>query len=502
MHLIRILFFVDLQQKAKKVNRRMKIKRFNILNIIITLFILNSVFCGKVFSQAAGSLFMLQENFHSQILNPSYMRNDDAIVISIVGLAGATVGNSGSFKISDIVTENQFGKKIVNFEHFYDAQNAESSIVDWSSIPVIFVGIPLREGRLNIYFKEQVQSSVNFNTTIKEFPNFGNIKSYNTDDIVYSGMGYRELAVGYSRKINEKLSIGIRGKILFGAAFLETENWIYRVDATNNNQNLELTHKGTGKLVLPIKTKLDKKKMVRSIDGGNSVGKYLSSFHNPGLGVDLGATININEKSWLSVSATDLGAIWFRHNTLNLKQDNSYVFNADEIINYSENGNTGKYFDPYNLILKTKDDIPYLYRPYVDTTSFVQGLVAKTSVHFQYIYSDRLAFGATNQLAFYKKNILNILSVSALQKRGNFSIFESVNLYGLSTITVGGGLQYEGRFGQVFASADNLLAVYQPMKNKSFSFSFGISLLLNKPTEKKISKGNFSPHLPFYENKK
>ncbi len=479
----------------------MKIRRLKVLNIIITLFILNIAFCSKAFSQAAGSLFMLQDNFHSQILNPSYTRNDDAIVISIVGLAGATVGNSANFKISDIITENQFGNKVVNFEHLFSTGNIESSIVDWSSIPVVFVGIPLAEGRLNIYLKEQVQSSANFNTEIKEFPNFENIKSYNTDNIIYSGMGYRELAVGYSRKINEKISIGIRGKILFGAAYLETENWIYEINATENSDNLELTHKGTGKLVLPITTKLDNNKMVRSIDGENSVGKYLSSFHNPGLGIDLGATFNINETSWISISATDLGAIWFRHNAMNIEQDTGYVFNSDEIIKYSENGNTGNYFDPYNLILRTKDEIPYLYRPYVDTTSFMQGLVPKTSIHFQYIFSNRLSFGATNQLAFYKKNILNVISVSALQKRGNFSIFESVNLYGISTITIGGGLQYEGRFGQIFASTDNLLAVYQPTKNKSFSFSVGISLLLNKPTEKKISKGNFSPHFPFYENK-
>ena len=163
----------------------MEIKRFKVLNIIITLFILNVAFCGKAFSQATGSLFMLQDNFHSQILNPSYMRNDDAIVISIVGFAGATVGNSGIFKISDIITENQLGKKVVSFEHFYSTGNIESSIVDWSSIPVVFIGIPLAQGRLNIYFKEQVQSSANFNTTVKEFPNFENIKSYNSDNIIY-----------------------------------------------------------------------------------------------------------------------------------------------------------------------------------------------------------------------------------------------------------------------------------------------------------------------------
>lgn len=430
------------------------------------------------------------------------MRNDDAIVISIVGIAGATIGNNGNFKISDIITEDQTGKMAMDFEHFYNTGNIENSIVDWSSIPVVFVGIPLSQGRLTIYFNEKVQSSLNFSTRVKEFPDFENIKSYNTNDIIYSGMGYRELAVGYSLDINGKISIGIRGKILFGAAFVETNNWIYEVNTTKNGDNLELTHKGTAKLVLPLTTELDNNKMVRSMESKNSAGKYLSSFHNPGLGIDLGATINLNEKSWLSIGATDLGAIWFRHNTTNIEQNDSYVFNDSELLAYTESSSTGNYFDPYNLLLKTKDEIPYLYRPFVDITSFVQGLVPKISLHYQYIFSDRLSFGTTNQSAFYKKNILNVLTISALQTRGNFSVFENVNSYGFNTITVGGGLQYEGRFGQIFASADNLFAVIQPTKNKSFSFSAGISLLLNKSSREKISKGNFSPHFPFYENKK
>ena len=314
-------------------------------------------------------------------------------------------------------------------------------------------------------------------------------------------MGYRELAVGYSQKVNEKISVGIRGKILFGAAFIDVENWSYGVNTNENGDKLELIHKGTGRLVLPVTTELGDDYRVKSMEGKNAAGKYLGSFHNPGLGIDLGATINLNEKSWLSIAATDLGAIWFRHNTMNIEQNSTYEFSNSEIADYIENDSATNYFDPFNLILKTKDDIPYLYRPYVDTTSFVQGLVPKTSIHYQYIFSDRLSFGVTNQTAFYKKNILNVISVSALQKRGNLSIFESVNLYGFNTITVGGGLQYEGRFGQIFVTADNLLAVYQPMKNKSFSFSIGISLLLNKPAEKKTSEGNFSPHFPFYENK-
>jgi len=502
MHLIRTVFFVDLQPKIQKFNLKMNIKRRDIFKIFIPLFIMNFAFFGTAFSQATGSLFMLQDNFHSQILNPSYKRTDNAIIISIVGLAGSTVGNSGNFKFSDILVKDQTGKTGMDFKQFYDAGNTESSVVDWSSIPVVFVSIPLSEGRLSIYLKEQIQSSLNFNTTMQQFPDFGNITSYNTDNIDYSGMGYRELAVGYARDINENISIGIRGKILFGAVFIDVNDWSFGVNTTLNGDSLELTHKGPGRLMIPVTTKLDDNKIVRYMEGKNAVGKYLSSYHNPGLGIDLGATFTINEKSSLTVSTTDLGAIWFRHNTMDIEQNFSHVFDNPELNDYLESSNEGEYFNPYNLILKTKDEIPKLYRPQVDTAGFVQGLVPKTSLHYQYYFSERLSFGATNQSAFYKNNFLNILTVSGLQNRGNFSIFESVNLYGLKTVTVGAGIQYEGRFGQIFAAADNIFAVIQPTKNESFSFSVGISLLINKTAEKKISKGNFSPHFPFYENKK
>ncbi len=478
----------------------MDFKKLNIFKFIIPLFILNVIFTGNAVSQATGSLFMFQDNFHSQILNPSYMRNDDAIVISIVGLAGTTVGNSGNFKISDLIVDDQSGNKTVNFENFYANGNSENSVVDWSSLPAVFIGIPLSKGRLTIYLKEDVESSLKFNLTTQEFSNFGNITSYNADNVNYSGIGYRELAVGYAGKINDKISIGIRGKILFGAAFMDTDNWNYGVNLNKYDDNLELTHKGIGRLVLPITTKLDDNKMVRSMESENTIGKYFSSFHNPGLGIDLGATINLSDKSWLSVSATDLGAIWFRHNTMTIEQNSSHIFAETEIQEYTEDNGYGEFFDPYNLIINSKDNLSHLYRPVVDTASFIQGIVPKTSIHYQYILSDILSMGVTNQIAFYKKNILNILSFSALQKIGDFSIFENINLYRANTITVGGGIQYEGRFGQLFASTDNLLAVVQPMRNESFSFSVGISLLLNKPEEKKNSDGKFSPHFPFYKN--
>ena len=492
--------------KNEKFNCSMTSKRVKIIYGIIFLLILNLFFYEKVFAQATSSLFMLQDNFRSQILNPSYKRTDDAIIISIVGLAGANVGNSGDFKISDITTKNPEGKMVADFERFSTLGNTAGSATDWTSLPVVFVSIPLSEGRLTLYYQEQVTSSLNFDISEVEFTNIdnfqGTLRSYNTSNIDFTGMGYREIAAGYAKDINEKISIGIRGKVLFSGAFTYVEDWSYGINTTKNNNELELTHKGTGKLMVPVTIELNNSNRVSSMESKNSVGKYLSSFHNPGLGIDLGATVNLNEKSWLSMSATDLGFIWFRHNSMEIMQNDSYLFSSSEIPNYVETNSAGSYFDPYNLIVKTKDAIPHLYRPVVDTASFLQGIVPKTAIHYQYNISDNLSVGATNQTAFYKNNFMNIFSLSGLQKKGNFSFFENVNLYGLNQFTFGGGVQWEGRYIQFFASTDNLLAVYSPTKSESFSFSAGICLLINKPVKRKNSGGKTSPQFPFYENKK
>ncbi len=483
----------------------MEIKRFEILHILLFILVLNGITSKLAFSQATGSLYMFQDNFYSQILNASYLRNDKALEIAIPGLAGATLGNSGNFKISDLIVKGPAGSMVLDIENFYNAGNAKSSIKDWLSLPLVYIAFPVGDGRISIYLKENVQSALDFNISALEFFDNGNLppdfRSYNTDNISYSGIEYRELAVGYARNINDKINVGVRGKILFGTVYAEVENWNYWINTSESGDAVELTSSGLGRLSLPFPLELDIENRILRVVGDNALGKYLSTFSNPGLAIDLGATIHLNKQSWLSVSANDLGGIWFRQNAMNIKQDASYIFRGFDISNSIDSQRGMGYIDPFYLMLETKDSIRNVYRPVVDTARFLQGLVPKTAFHYQYTFSNFLSLGVTNQSAFYKNSILNIFTVSTLQKAGNLSVFENVNLYGLNTITVGGGFQWEGKFLQVFAATDNLFSVYHPARNKSFSMSVGISILLNKPDEKKISRGNFSTYLPFYDNK-
>jgi hypothetical protein len=97
-----------------------------------------------------------------------------------------------------------------------------------------------------------------------------------------------------------------------------------------------------------------------------------------------------------------------------------------------------------------------------------------------------------------------------MQSWPNFSVFENLNLQGVSDVTVGGGFQYEVDFFQAFLATDNIIAFYHPANNKIFSVTAGVCILLNhkkfidpeKQKNKGIKnrKGKISPELPYYKN--
>jgi hypothetical protein len=500
----------------------MKTKSLNILIVVIFLLVLNVTFYNKLYAQTTGSLFMLPKNYNTQMLNPSYVRADNAIVFTVVGFGGATIGNNSNFNLSDFINKADDGSFAFDFNNLYKNGNSKNTINNWLTVPVFFIDIPFKSGRLSFSFRERFQSSLSFRLNEKRFKEGENspktFKTYYSDNIKYSGIGYQEIAVGYATKINKNISIGARGKVLFGAALAEFEDWNFGIDYTKNGDQIELRHKGTGKIELPVSFYLSGINRVLAVNSDRASRNYFRNFHNPGIGIDLGATIKLTEKSWLAVSATNIGVIWFRHNTMNIHQDTSFVFkNSDDIHNYiSYNSSAESYIDPYNLIFKTKDKAAYLYRPLINTINTAQRLFPEITLHFQHNLFSNLSFAFTNQMVFYKCSPQNTLTYSILQRAGSFVFFESVNMYGTSNFTFGAGMQWEGRYAQLFAATDNLQAVFSTTQNKSFSMSIGIAFLLNKPnkqkqersknanktiSKRKKSKGKISPYFPFYKIK-
>ena len=194
--------------------------------LLLIVFIIQGIFIFRINAQTTGSLFLLPDNFQSQMVNPAFMRNDAAVVIAIPGFAGGTFGNTGNFKFTDIIRRQPNNEMAFDIEHFYNQGVATTKLVDWSAIPYFYVSFPAKEGRLSFYFKEQISTSIQFRTKAIEFFNTGNqyeqYKSFYTDQAQVNASAYREFAVGYATNKTDRLSVGIRGKLLFGVIIGKT----------------------------------------------------------------------------------------------------------------------------------------------------------------------------------------------------------------------------------------------------------------------------------------
>jgi len=491
--------------------RVINFQRFKKLFFI--LLSLNIFLCERSLAQIAGSLFMLPNNFYAQMYNPSYMRNDKAIEISIAGLGGLSFSNQGSFKISDLITTPS-GSPVIDVKNFYNNIGTNNFIRQDLAVPLTFVSVPLKKGVLSFYYKENVNSVFKFKKNLIELLVNGNIepefKNFNTNAVKVLSHGYREFAFGYAKKMNKKLDVGIHAKLLFGAAMLNADNWNYTLQTAADGSIVNFISGGKGNMALPTPIRLRADSTIFSIDKDNAFKKYIREYKNPGFAFDLGATYQLNTNDKISVSVRDLGAIWYNHNSFTLNEDDRYGYIGFDLVNAVRFPEEPGYTNPLHLINLVKDSIRNIWHPKTYEKSFVFGLGPKTVLHYQHAFSDFLSGGVTNQSAFQKNNFQNILTVSAMQSWLNLSVFENVNLHGVNDVSFGGGIQYEGNYAQFFLATDNLIAFYHPANNKTFSITAGICILLNhkkeinpdKTGKKGIKKrrGKISPELPYYKN--
>lgn len=443
------------------------------------------------------------------------MRDDEATEFSLPALGGFSFQHAGSFKISDLIVIDDAGNPVIDFEHFYNTGNRNNFVREDLSIPLLFFSKPLKNSRISFYYRENMVAFSKFKMDAVEFLLNGNVtseyQSFSTDEINLFSAGYREFAFGYAKKKNDKIDIGGHFKLLFGSAYLETENWSYNIETSADGSVVTLGSQGTGDMSIPLPIELSQTSRILKVNGDGAVKKYFGSYKNPGVALDLGITYKKDESNVFSASLLDFGGIWFSQNTVDLSQNEQLEFpgfNLTNAVRYPETGTV----NPFELFLNTKEEIRDVYRPVADTARNFKGLSPKTILNYTYKLSDTYWFGLTNQTAFRKHFVWNTLTVTAMQNWTNFTVFENINLYGDKSLTLGGGIQYEGKFAQVFASADNIPAFYHPAANKTFSFSFGICFLLNHDKEEKASdnntsgirksKGKIYPWRPFYRHKK
>lgn len=133
-------------------------------------------------------------------------------------------------------------------------------------------------------------------------------KDLNFSNLGLNSMVYSEYALHYSGKINDKISIGITPKILFGRAYINTLNSSFsfytspNIDTVSASASIEVNTAGLPSLLDTSGAAID------------PLGIFTSSFGNMGFAADLGVMYKPIDKLDISASIINLGSISWKSN--------------------------------------------------------------------------------------------------------------------------------------------------------------------------------------------
>lgn len=307
--------------------------------------------------------------------------------------------------------------------------------------------------------------------------------SYNLDNLGVSATAFTEIGAGYSRKMNDKLTVGCKLKYLIGQADMSTSINGFRLEANAS----EFLVKGNGKLKISMPA-IDIPVKDNTIDPDDITTGSLSDYSwddimltsNWGFGMDLGVTYKPIKQLQLSAAVVDLGFINWNQNTTSA----SLAENAKTEINYTGNEDWQDKLDSLRNIFEdafTQDANHDSYTTYLHT---------RINAGAEYgFWKDRLSVGVLSS-TFFAYNVSEEVTASLnFTPCKFFSATASYTLTDGEYSTIGAGMQVHAYPFNFYVAADHIPFSYSkdgiPTDLKSTSVQIGCTMAFGNVLMKK-----------------
>ena len=303
-----------------------------------------------------------------------------------------------------------------DFKDFYNNFSKTNYVSADVSSSIISFGF--RSGKIyqSYAITQRFFSRFSYPRDLIDFAYYGPVKGKEFD---FSGFGadlisYLEISSGVSQKINDMITIGYRGKLLFGQANISTKKTditFQSEDTWNTHTEFEINAALPG-VDIPTDAngefKYDDMEFDDDIQPFEIVSAVTGNF---GLGLDLGAHIKPVDKLTISASILDLGYIRWKSSTYNITQNADFIFDGVEFA-FSDTSDFGQ------PLLDSLENVFTLNNSEIAYTTF---LPAKVYLGLKYDIIEQISVGFLSRTEIYKGNL-----------RQQFNL--SVNFYPLKMI--------------------------------------------------------------------
>ena len=381
------------------------------------LFLLILVLVSFVFSQVAGqesnTLYFMKGVPQSYQVNPA-AQPDCRFFLGFPAVSPFQVYTENSaYSLKDIVFP--LGDSLVTFMHpdadkneFLDNLAPVNTLQTFGSANLFSVGYQIDNSYYTFDLSEKYYTRFIYNDDVLDLLLTGNKQGdqFDFSNTNVDFTAYFEATTGNFRKINDRLTVGSRIKILFGEANVSTvnkdlelitdEDWTIRSDIKIRlsvpGLNIPVTENG--------EISLDSIEFDPFL---TSTEIMQAAFGNIGLGIDLGMHYTLTDKIMLTGSLLDLAGIRWSANTYAFSQNVSYVYKGIEINPTDTTGATENFFDSLSTVFRFTTTLDPYYTM----------LPLKLYVGGTYQVIDQIGFGILSRTEYHKKRLREQLTLSA-----------------------------------------------------------------------------------------
>ena len=355
-----------------------------------------------------------------------------------------------------------FLERQYDYKKFWKSIGENSTAILNVGTDIDILGFGFRAGNSYISFgvSEHVLttnalSSDIFKITDKGFPPEETL--FDLSDFGSQNIVYKQLRIGFSTKIN-KLTIGMNVKPLSGQ--MAAISKIQKMELRTSSQQWSLDVKGDVYSSADIDLILNEELKISEVEERYSdytykdwLQNYVSSFNNPGIAFDLGASYQINEQLIVSAALNNLGFISWTKDLNGISANGNYMFDG---IKYDIVEDDRK--DMWETLSDTLKNVVE-YR--VQHNKFKTMLTPVLHLGASYNLNKSVSLGFLSRSAFWQNNMQQSFNLSLCLQPYSFVAFNAGATWQVkSNVYFGGGVTFFAGPLQIYLLTDYVPVYY------------------------------------------
>jgi hypothetical protein len=383
-------------------------------------------FFSGIKAQQSNILYYMRGVPQSHLLNPATQPRC-GFYLGLPGVSPFQVNAENSaFSLSDVMWYN--GDSTITFLHpdgdkdkFLDLFGRANYISADVSTSILSYGFRSENMYYSFDITQRVISRFSYPGDLIRLALEGNEEDdeFDLSSLGVSAMTFTEFSMGVSHKLNDMITLGYKGKLLFGEANISTkksdillttsiENWTVdsKYDLNVSGPGLTIGRDSAGNF------DMDSIKIDEDLTTPDYINAITGNF---GLGVDMGIHIKPVENLTLSASILDLGYIRWKNYTYNLVQDTRFVFDPEVTFEQSDSGVVTKIWGETDFGEAILDSLEnsFINNSSETETAYTTFLPVKIYLGVKYDIIDQISVSLLSRSEIYKGRLRQQLSLSA-----------------------------------------------------------------------------------------